>query len=495
MRKVQIKLTLKDDVVFSERSASQGGHTSLDYVPGSTLLGWAASRLYAKLTLTDAWLLFHSGKVRFGNGLPVARNGLMALPMPLCWHFEKSTEWKNDSRIFPERIYNTIHSEPDMSLQLKQLRSGYVTADGLIHKPAKSLSMKTAINPETGRAANAQLFGYEALLAGQTFMAILSADDDVPVDLFDKIQNVCSGLMHLGRSRSAQYGRVLAEIVNPESTSVEFRAKSKDFLFWLLSDMALERYGQPILKPEPSDMGLPKGELVAAKSFVRNRRYAPFNGKRKAPDLERQVICAGSVLCFRLDDQVDPDCLPSSYGMFREGGLGEVLISPSLLSTPHPEFIPTVESEKGDVVKKPDYPLVHWLIKQAVFASSNREILDRADILFAELRYLYQTASSLTAQSMVGPGKSQWGRIRELAMQETDPENLKTHLFGEDGVCKLKNNEDWTCTGQNRAGDFITFRVWLQGLFEEEPVDNLPQLLSTLAQRASEYMAQQKESV
>lgn len=61
---------LEQPLIVTQQAASAGAQLSLDYLPGSLLLGLAASRLYAELSEDDAWTLFHSGMVRFGDGLP-----------------------------------------------------------------------------------------------------------------------------------------------------------------------------------------------------------------------------------------------------------------------------------------------------------------------------------------------------------------------------------------------------------------------------------------
>ncbi len=60
MRAMELELALVDDVVATEYPATEGGHGSLDYLPGAMLLGVAARRLYPTLTRADAFLLFLS---------------------------------------------------------------------------------------------------------------------------------------------------------------------------------------------------------------------------------------------------------------------------------------------------------------------------------------------------------------------------------------------------------------------------------------------------
>jgi len=61
-----LHLTLLEDCVLSERNATEGGHRGLDRIPGQTLLGAAAARLYGKLAANgdDAYTAFHSELVK-----------------------------------------------------------------------------------------------------------------------------------------------------------------------------------------------------------------------------------------------------------------------------------------------------------------------------------------------------------------------------------------------------------------------------------------------
>ena len=70
MQQATFDITLQQHLIISQQAATAGAHHSHDYIPGSVLLGLAASRLYAQLDEDAAWTLFHSGLVRFGDALP-----------------------------------------------------------------------------------------------------------------------------------------------------------------------------------------------------------------------------------------------------------------------------------------------------------------------------------------------------------------------------------------------------------------------------------------
>jgi CRISPR-associated protein Csx10 len=303
MKTLTITLKLLDDTVISERAATQGGHRCLDYIPGANLLGWSATQLYPTLSKHDAWSLFHSGMVRFGNALPLTATGAVGRPMPLCWHENKGGNRAiQDSQIQPGSLMNLLHCEPDADVQPRQLRAGYVSEQGEVVKPNRMLRMKTAIDPDQGRAANAQLFGYEAIVAGTRFQAKLTADDTIDPSLLEKLRTSLCGQIRLGRSRSAQYGGVQA-LTNSWREETPTNKPQSNLILWLQSDLALvNEAGSPTLVPEAQLLGLTSGARYQAdRSFVRYRRYTPYNQARRSHDVERQVISQGSVLCYALD--------------------------------------------------------------------------------------------------------------------------------------------------------------------------------------------------
>jgi len=217
MKQYTITLTLQEDVIISQRSASLGGHRSLDYVPGAVLLGACAGRLYdricAEFGQQQAYRLFHSGKVRFGNAYPLSVSGQVGMPMPVVWRYKKGDSYqsKRDGDRYQLDIGKINQDKDNGGVQYVQLRSGYLTGNLEILKPDQTLRMKTAIDPDTARAATSQLFGYQALQAGQRFSAILAADDDV-LELAELAAEAMRGTLLLGRSRSAQYGKAVCEV-------------------------------------------------------------------------------------------------------------------------------------------------------------------------------------------------------------------------------------------------------------------------------------------
>ncbi|OGT90060.1 MAG: hypothetical protein A2286_03425 [Gammaproteobacteria bacterium RIFOXYA12_FULL_61_12] len=483
MKGFELILTLKDDCVFSERAATEGGHSGLDYIPGAALLGATAARLYRKLSATDAFTLFHSGQVRFGNGLPLTGSSEQTWPIPLCWHQAKGEKVEEDGSLIADQIWHLGKQVelPD-NKQPQQFRRGYVTATGRWIKPAESLRLKTAIDPATGRARDAALFGYESLSAGQRFAARVTLDDGVPDELLQQLRDAFQEDILLGRSRSAEYGRTSVEVVELSDPVTQGGASGKEITLWLLSDLAaLDAYGQPTLSPKPEWLGLPAGRLMVKRSFIRSRRYSPWNAHRGGPDLERQVLCQGSVLVFELERVLideEKARIAVGLGLHREAGLGQVWLDPDLLKGEHPKFTDankTVANEPIDQL--PMSELVQWLKDRSGDRSSEAESARRHAREYATLLISARKLKGLGEKKEVGPSVSQWGSV--LALAKAPGQNFAQRLLDtNNGPCKPSapgwQDEHWD-KDQNRPRSFAQ---WLRDRVGETPSRRLIQHLA-----------------
>jgi hypothetical protein len=198
--------------------------------------------------------------------------------------------------------------------------------------------MRTSVD-EDGRAREGLLFGIESLTAGQRFIARIDADD---IRYLQPIERALSGrTVIMGRSKTAEYGEAFIEIV-PNAAVVEPKLTGPGtVLFLCLSDLALidPVTGNPRLQAMPSDFGLSATWRVdPSVSFVRFRRYSPFNTHRNRHDSDRQVIAAGSVFVFRNSAEAEPVLkdnliakIEAGIGQYVQDGLGQVAMEPALL--------------------------------------------------------------------------------------------------------------------------------------------------------------------
>jgi len=498
MRELAIQIRLREDVIVNERPANAGGHKGLDYLPGYLLLGAAAARLYnaGDMSPDDTWRLFHSGLVQFGNALPLV-DGHPTWPLPLCWH-----EAKGESAIAGEtgcllsdRVFNLQRLSLEADQQPKQLREGYVRADGYRHSVKRSFRMKTAINPRTGRIAESQLFGYESMNAGQSFVARIRAADALPDPLWQRLTAVFEnrGELLLGRSRSAEYGRVEVQhwpgdLAALEPQPAEMSADGSVTL-WCLSDLALlDDLGQPTLKPSARALGLTRGEIDWERSYLRFRRYAVWNQYREGYDVERQVIRQGSVIALKPLDppltELERATLTGGVGLYWEAGLGRLSIDAKLLADGHPAFeepLPEPTDAKTPDVKKPEHPLIVWL-EELGKSDAERQAAERASqSLRKRLKDCYASARKFAGvpdHLPIGPSPAQWGTLYEAARvaESANPGKLRNTIFDQqDGLCKRKG-EGWQDEFRETGGkEVISFYDWFSKVARLSSSDQLPE--------------------
>ena len=123
------KITLKSDIILNSSLATVGNLESLDFIPGSNILGVVAQH-YNQFE-DHQYEVFHSGKVKFGNAYKTDGD-LMSFPMPFDVLRPKGS---NDFSIV-KLHHATDHGDPEnKSLQLKQERGGYISLNGKIITP------------------------------------------------------------------------------------------------------------------------------------------------------------------------------------------------------------------------------------------------------------------------------------------------------------------------------------------------------------------------
>jgi hypothetical protein len=498
-----IEIELLEDTVISATSATSGAHHSLDYIPGAALWGATASRLYAALG-QQAFEFFHGDRSCFADGLPIV-DDRVAWPVPLSWHEAKFEPARVDGYLDGESIWNmAVDSRPE-SDQLKQLRDAHVDmATGRWIKPRMRLRMKTAL--ANGTAAEGQLFGYEALPAGSRFLASIGMTD---ADLLERAVRLLEEGILIGRSRSAEYGRAgIRRVDPPRQVSA---ASPVDFTtVYLASDLCLlDAHAQPCVKPDGSMLGLGELPLDPARSFVRTRRYAPWNAYRRGHDMERQVLTRGSVLVFggRPDADAIERLASNGAGLYRSQGLGRVLVDPWFAAGAVGAFEDAGSADREDPARSeppPDTPLVRLLRARAGTREVEIRLVRHAEQIkqdmVGRLRQA-RLASGVLDSQLFGPSKSQWSKLENLPGVHSRDE-LYSEIFGDPqqqdrsrqiGLARA-DHENWSTPiwiGSEQKSISDWFREVLDARWRCEPVDGNPDKLRRLVQHIARLMAKE----
>lgn len=482
MTRIRIEGEAIDDLVLSSHSAAAAGHETMTRVPGAALLGAAARKLYQSLASDDAWTVFHSGRFRFGDLRPL-HLGLATVPMPRSWHRPKggrqlrhATGAAAHSLLTEADLVDFAHpGERDASR--KALRTGYVTAGGHWVHPRLRSHTKSARDPEQRRARDQFLFSSQALASGSRFGGWLSWDDDVPEALVGRVQDALlgDGPIHVGRSRSAEFGRLqLTGIDSRRDLSSEevVDPSGRRLTVLLLSDVALSDPEQgPTLRPTSELLGLPPGRMEAEHCYVAARRYRPFNGHRRRPDLARTVLAAGSVLALELETPLPPSearrlsLLP--LGLHTQEGLGEVLFSPAILAGVRPSFapVPAAAVATAEIAAGPatlDDPLARWALARVSARRADSAAVAAGDDAVARVLQLLEKSVRDDREGdrlELWPPTTQWNRLARVVDQAETLEQLQAGISDvvNSGVAhRLWGLELWRSAGTVSLGDLVT---------------------------------------
>jgi len=400
-----LRLTLLDDVVVSQTSATSGGHSSRPLIPGAQILGAAASKLYDSLG-ADAWRVFHQGAVRFGDGLWVNPEQQVCEQAPLSWHKQKSGERRADL---------ALQADTDRDAQWTQQREGYTATpdkpSALSHGVEMRFGLRTALS--NGVADDSLLFGYEAIERGQTFAAVLAADQ--PSDLQTVANALHGAILRIGRSRSAEYGRIRCTVEAHDRKDAPSLTGRTSLVLRAVSDLCLRdpTTGQPTLQLTREPLGLPEGwSLDLSRTYLRARTYRPFHGVRKRPGMERQVLVSGSVFCLQgpalseADGQRLGALLQRGVGLYLTDGLGRLVVH-------EPDYrVLALRGQVDEAIEAPDKTPLIQLLKQL---DAQAQLADKRS---EAARHLLREIGKYPDVRALG--KAQWGALRAKAMRAPD---------------------------------------------------------------------------
>lgn len=434
------RLSTKEPLVISQSTATTNNHLGLDYIPGSAVLGAIASRLYSQLSKEQSFALFHSGACRFGPVYPLVDNEI-ALPVPASWHGLKGDAAKLSNHAAPDFVR-------DETQQYKQRRQGYINHHLKVAEVKQGLTTRTALDADL-RVKDGQLYTYTTLQAGQHFGGWIEVDS---AEFLDLIKPFLNTELNIGRSRSSEFGRVQLHCPPEQPAVHEINSLGNTVVLWCLSDtQCFDALGSPTFTPD-LHMLHPQleGSLDKGKSFIRTRRVRRFNRARNGLDSEQQLIAAGSVLVYQLNQAADITMLQTlaqqGIGANRQQGLGWVQVNPAWAAQSQPQgvlFKPLVlPPPPQQEINESSTPLLQWVQQQLAVNKDLQEMEQQVRALHQKICAAYESArkyNNLPPYYQAGPGSSQWRRLDELVKNQ---DNWQLAAFsGEAAVCKAQNDE------------------------------------------------------
>lgn len=398
------------DIVLPSTANTEGNVGRLDFVPGSNFLGMVA-RFYPDFGV-DAFTVFHGGSVRFGDASPLLGNE-RGYRMPSCFFAPKGMDFEEALQAGTLVNHHCIETF-DPAVQLKQMRTGHVTPSGALIEAKYRYSQKSAYDRDKRRSRDEMMFGYSALSKGSAFGFEVTFDG-VNTELEERVVATLLGEQRLGKSRSAQYGRVV--IVEREMPSgFEHGTVMEDEPLILYADSRLALFdaqGMPTLRPEPEHLGISSGRVIWEKTQIRTALYTPYNGARQTKDYARAVIEKGSIIVLEGVAPVDAEKLKQGVGAFLSEGFGRLLLNPAFAQGQHPAFetgVPdSAETMPSEETLGEDSDLLKWL------RAKRREEMAYYDTVAGVDALVKEHGGRFTKVS-----RSQWGAIRKISARETD---------------------------------------------------------------------------
>jgi hypothetical protein len=468
------KCTLLSRVVLPARPATEGQVDSLDYIPGAKFMGIVA-RGYDDLATEAQHDLFHNGKVRFSNAYPyVAKTTATTaerhfVPAPLVYFSPKGGK-PTEADIYLDHLLapDTRKSFSKHGIQLKQVRKGFVDTAGEQYAEIKTdYQLKSAHDAAKRRSKDSQMYGYFSIPKGTTFA--FSVDDTKTKGKYtDVLHEALSGEHGIGRSRTAEYGRVRIEKLEPATTS-ERLASGPVSLIYAVSDLCFyDEFGQA-KRPEASDLGFPGAAIDWAGTQVQSKLYQSWNGHRWNRDADRWVITKGSV--FRLKEPAQGDVDRTGWvGSHHQEGFGQIWENPPFLQANEgddkrnklTEASLQSENTAGDTsIPGGDNGLLALLRRRATTSSTEGNI-------YLEVNKFIKNNKS----NFGGITASQWGTLRNYASNAGNADTLKKLVFDKDFGFLYRGQSDKKWGG---------VREKLQTEVEQLDPENQPIFLQKLA--------------
>ncbi len=451
-------------LVTSLGNGDENSSRSLAYIPGAMLRGLLVSRYKTNagdlLDDEKAKKLFFSSQVRFLNAYLQDANGARSLPTPTSWRTSKGADPDNmqasDFAIKFDETKETGIRKPFWGQTSDQ--SGNLLA------PKEALSIHIG-NQNRGvvQRGESTVFQYQALASGQRFVAVIVSEDAAALQSVEELLQ--DKTLHLGRSRSAKYGRAVIEKIETDAKWRETEPKNPPMTtITLLSDALLrDEHGQPTHNLDTYLSAWLGKNVKCNNAFVRSAEVGGFNRKWGLPLAQFPALGMGSVFVYKAEELSAgelADLVKTGIGERRVDGFGRIAVNwldkPTIQLTKASQANP----ESGSVQ----------------LSSSSQELAQR----MAERLLTHDLENKLVAKTLRFSIKGnlnnhQLSRLRLVLRHAID--RKATDLSDVNNFFKdLKKDaqEQWRKTRLIEPGQSTRFRLWLDERINKQ--DGLEQL-------------------
>ncbi len=421
MQELIYQVEFLSDIVLPATSNTEGNIQQLDFIAGSNFLGMVAKE-YSKFK--DSFDIFHSGKVKFGDAT-LLYNDKQTYKMPLSYFFDKGKE---------DTLYNH-HLITDFKIftQLKQKRNGYITQDLDEVYIEYNYSQKSAYDKKKRKSLEGSMFGYFAMKKGLNWRFVVKVDDSISTDDLELLKKTILNSKRLGKSKSAQYGRIkITETIgNMALASSIGGAKAplpNTTLLYLNSRVALvDENGNPTYDLKYICKG---ADIDYPKCQIKTSTFTPFNGAMQTKTYERICIDKGSVIVLNELSVEQLNEIKNGVGVYLSEGFGDVLINPTFLLNKDGFSMGSEASASPKDGAKVETDLAKYLKQREDNKQNKLDILNKVDKFIKDNKSLYQNIKP-----------SQWGKIRSICTSGDDKFREEIEEYISNGTKKWEQNQ------------------------------------------------------
>ena len=362
-----------------------------NYVPGSTLRGALISRYLDGRTVDAAdptfRRLFLDGGVRYLNGYPLTQSGMRMLPTPLSWQQPKDAQKGDPAHDWA--LGRPLDGAPKAWKGVGGRSFCHVAASGKVEQLTPEMKINIHIAREDRQrptSGSATIFRYDALAEGQTFAAVLVAEDATDLARLRELLPDKS-MLAMGRSRTAGYGwvevrypRQGGQIVTESATAwtetlpqTAAHTEGDRLVVTLLSDALIQ---DPQTGAQCADLVSIVG-VAAQESYTRLHTVGGFNRKWNLPMPQAEAIAAGSVFVYpytpALAQQLNELVAPG-IGSRRAEGFGRIAVDWQRQATIEFAALPKARAERAPTVVQ-SRPQAEQMVQRMLRATLDRKLL------------------------------------------------------------------------------------------------------------------------
>lgn len=341
----KLEIELREPMALTDGSSDGGGgHESLMYIPGTSILGACVSALGVKPGDALFAKLYLAESTRFLNAYP-ALDGTRTLPRALTFRIGKTNTERVMDSIDAHGAARNIKDQqthfeiaPNTPDAMKATREVFVNenAPAIVAQIHTLEQVHVGIDRGTRTAEEGVLFNYESIATGTQFQGMICTEDTKAAEFLTQVAAKGSFNIGLGRSRSAGYGSARAKLTQVKDwreATANTNANSKSTIITLLSDYV------PHLETAPIDslraglalaLGVDGKHILAQSTAIRTIRG--FRGVWGLPRPPRTALAKGSV--FVINEVINMAQLDNisanGIGARRNEGFGRLIANWSM---------------------------------------------------------------------------------------------------------------------------------------------------------------------